>query len=399
VESLDLAETAERSGFTIEELARLVELGILAPDADGRFSPGHLRRAGLVRSLTAAGIQLEGLGAAIRDGTISLDFLDAPAFERFSALSGATFAEVAERIGAPVEQLLFVREAIGSVAPRPDDRIRDEELAYADLIEVAAAAGFRSAALQQMIRSHGENLRRLAETESAIWTSEVIQRAMEAGRRPDEILGADLGDRMSALTERAVVAMYHLQQSRAWTADIIESLEVQLAAAGLHSRLAHPPAMCFLDISGYTRLTQERGDAVAAELAGQLGRIVQRTAVQHGGRPVKWLGDGVMLHFPNPGDAVVGALEMVRAVADAGLPPAHVGLHAGPVIFQDGDYYGSTVNLASRISDHAGPGQVLVSQAVIDAAVDAAVVFTEVGTVELKGVAGAMPLFEASRPA
>ena len=135
--------------------------------------------------------------------------------------------------------------------------------------------------------------------------------------------------------------MYHLQQTRAWTANIIEGVETQLAAAGLHSRLEHPPAMCFLDITGYTRLTQERGDAAAAELAEQLGRLVQRTSIKYGGRPVKWLGDGVMLHFPNPGPGVVAALEMVEGVADAGLPPAHVGLHAGPVIFQEGDYYGA----------------------------------------------------------
>jgi len=201
---------------------------------------------------------------------------------------------------------------------------------------------------------------------------------------------------MSALLDQTVMAMYHLQQTRAWTADIILGLEAQLEAANLHSRLEHPPAMCFLDISGYTRLTQERGDAAAAELAHQLGRIIQRTAADHGGRPVKWLGDGVMLHFANPASAVVGALEMVRAVAAGGLPPAHVGLHAGPVIFQEGDYYGSTVNLASRIADRAGPGQVLVSQAVVDAASSASVVFTGVGAFELKGVDGAMPLFEAS---
>jgi len=120
--------------------------------------------------------------------------------------------------------------------------------------------------------------------------------------------------------------------------------------------------MCFLDISGYTRLTQERGDAAAAELAEQLGRIVQRTSVTYGGRPVKWLGDGVMLHFPNPGRGVEAALEMVVGVAEAGLPPAHVGLHAGPVIFQEGDYYGQTVNVASRIAGYAQAGEVIVSR-------------------------------------
>src|SRR5207344_2778587 len=90
------------------------------------------------------------------------------------------------------------------------------------------------------------------------------------------------------------------------------------------------------------RLTQERGDAAAADLATTLARLVERTSVRHGGRPVKWLGDGVMFFFPSPGPGVVAALDMVAGVAEAGLPPAHVGLHAGPVIFQEGDYYGQT---------------------------------------------------------
>jgi adenylate cyclase len=156
--------------------------------------------------------------------------------------------------------------------------------------------------------------------------------------------------------------------------------------------------MCFFDISGYTRLTQEHGDQAAASLAESLGTIVQRTSVRYGGRPVKWLGDGVMLHFPNPGRGVDAALEMVAGVADAGLPPAHVGLHAGPVIFQEGDYYGATVNVASRIADFAQAGEVMVSQAVVDAAAESVAVFRAVGPVELKGVSGTMDLHAASLP-
>ena len=125
---------------------------------------------------------------------------------------------------------------------------------------------------------------------------------------------------------------------------------------------------------------------------------MQRASVTHGGRAVKWLGDGVMLHFPNPGDGVVAALDIVDCVSEAGLPPAPVGLHAGPVIFQEGDYYGQTVNLASRIADNAGPGEVIVSQAVIHALGAVAVAFREVGPVELKGVSGATRLHAASRP-
>jgi adenylate cyclase len=398
VERYPLTEAAGRAGISPDELRRLVELGIIAPDAQDRFTAGHVRRVGLVESLTAAGIPLDGLGAAIRGGQVSLDFLDEPAYQRFSALSGVTFAQLAERTGVPVQLLMLIREATGSSPPLPDDRVRDGELPYAEFIEFQIAAGFSPIAIQRLLRASGDSLRRLAETESAWWNSEVMLPAMAAGKRPDDTFGEDFVTRMTVLSERAVIEMYRLQQTKTWTANIIEGLETMLAGAGLHSRLEHPPAMCFLDITGYTRLTQERGDAAAAGLAEQLGQLVQRTSIKYGGRPVKWLGDGVMFYFPNPGPGVVAALEMVEGVAEAGLPPAHVGLHAGPVIFQEGDYYGQTVNMASRIAEYARPGEVLVSQEVVDASSGAEVVFREIGPVELKGVSGAVRLHAASRP-
>ncbi len=397
METYDTAEAAERTGIPAADLTRMVELGIIEPDGPGEFTGGNLRKIGVVNALMAAGIPMDGLGAAIRQGRVTLDFLDASAFERFSAASGVTFAEMAERTGVPIEQLLFIREAAGSSRPLPTDRIREEELPFAAVIELAAQGGMRPAAIQQMLRSQADGMRRVAETESSTWQSEVIGPAMASGVRPDQVLGGEFGDRMSAATERALVAMYHMQQMQAWTTNIIEGLEGMLADAGLHTRSEHPPAMCFLDISGYTRLTEERGDAAAAELAEDLGRLVQRESLKHGGRPVKWLGDGVMLHFPNPGRGVAAALDMVDGVVDAGLPPAHVGLHAGPVIFQEGDYYGRTVNLAARIAGYAQPGQVLVSQALVDLSTGPGLTFTAMGPVELKGVAGATELFAANR--
>ena len=349
----ELPETAERAGISTDELRRMVELGIITPDAEDRFRPGDVRRAELVGSLEAAGIGLDDLGAAIRDGKVSLDFLDAPAFDRFSSLSDVTFAQMAERTGVPIEMLMLIREAAGSVAPTPDSRMRDAELPSAAWFAAAVAANFRPAAMQQMIRVQADGLRRMAETEAAMWQSEVIDAGKRTGRRTDEILGADFGDRMSVLTEEGMLAMYHLQQTKAWTANLVDAVETMLAEAGLHSRLERPPAMCFLDITGYTRLTQERGDAAAARLAEELGGLVQRSSVKHGGQAVKWLGDGVMFHFPDPGHGVTAAIEMVAGVTEAGLPPAHVGLHAGPVIFQEGDYYGQTVNVAARIAEYA----------------------------------------------
>ena len=398
MDTIEIDEAAARTGSTPADLRRLIELGILTPDADGRFTTGDVRRIGLVQGVVAAGIPLDGLSEAIRSGQVSMAFIDAAAFDRFVSPIDVTFAQLAEERGVPVELLTFIREAAGSGVPSPGDRIRNEELAYVDLIEMQFKAGFRTSSIQRMARVEGDSMRRIAETQSAMWQHEVIEPGIAAGMRPDETLGNEFGDRMSVLSERAVVAMYHMQQTRAWTTGIIEGLEAMLASVGLHTRAEHPPAMCFFDITGYTRLTQERGDAAAADLAEQLGRLVQRESVRHGGRAVKWLGDGVMLHFPNPGHGVAAALDMVHGVVDAGLPPAHVGLHAGPVIFQEGDYYGQTVNLAARIAAHADPGQVLVSQTVVDACEDAEVAFSEIGAVELKGVAGTTQLYAAGRP-
>jgi adenylate cyclase len=165
--------------------------------------------------------------------------------------------------------------------------------------------------------------------------------------------------------------------------------------AGIRSRLDRLPAICFLDITGFTRLTQERGDDAAADLATTVARLVQRSSVQHGGKPFKWLGDGVMFYFGDPGHGVRAALQMVDGLAAAGLPRAHVGLHAGPVLFQEGDYFGQTVNLSARIADYARQGEVLVTQAVVDASQDKEIAFADIGPVELKGVSGTVHLLRA----
>jgi adenylate cyclase len=181
-----------------------------------------------------------------------------------------------------------------------------------------------------------------------------------------------------------------------WSGNIVTGIAIALEQAGLHSREERHPAMCFLDLTGFTQLTQEQGDTMAAELIERLNRIVRAISVAHGGRPVKWLGDGVMFHFPEPAGGVTAAVEMVSAVADAGLPPAHVGLHAGPVVLQGGDHYGQTVNLAARIGEFARPGEVLVSRDVVDVCDGTSVRFDEIGPVSLKGVSGLVELYAAA---
>jgi adenylate cyclase len=210
-------------------------------------------------------------------------------------------------------------------------------------------------------------------------------------------LVTEWGEEFTSLSEQALLAIYHAKQEHTWTENLIEEVEGALDRAGIRSRMRTLRAICFLDISGYTRLTEERGDEAAAELATRLTPLVQRPSDRYGGKVVKWLGDGVMFHFREPAGAVVAALEMLEAISGADLPPAHVGLHAGPVVFQGGDYFGRTVNIAARIADHAEPGQVLVSQEIVNSTDQGDVAFTAIGSVALKGVSQPVELFSARR--
>jgi class 3 adenylate cyclase len=394
-------EVAQRAGVDPGYIDRLVELGILTPEEADTFSPGDALRARWLQSLERAGVPLDRMAAAVRDGTLSLSFMDVPAFDRFAGLSDMTFQQLSAQTGIPLDLLTAVREAVGFAEPRPEDHVHQNELSVVPLLQLQLSEGFRPVVVERWLRVYGDSLRRIAETETAWWRSEIVMPLLVSGTAEAEMLQAqaDLGTRMAPFTEQALVAIYHGQQEHAWSQGFVELVESALDQAGLYSRLDRPPAMCFLDLTGYTRLTEERGDAAAAELAATLAGLVRRTAQEHNGAPVKWLGDGVMVYFREPADAVLAAVEMTEAVGDHGLPPAHVGIHAGPVIFQEGDYFGRTVNLAARIADYAGPGQVLVSQEVVDAADGVPVTFTELGPVELKGVQGTIRLFTAHRPA
>jgi len=382
-------QAADRAGVSLDELGQIVELGLVEPDDKDRFTAGGVRKVGLIASLQAGGIPVEALATAFRAGSLTLDFLDDPAYENFSALSGLTFNDLASQTGIPVELLTVIREAIGSAVPLPTDRIREIELAVVPLLKAQLDSGYPIEAVERGLRTMGDSLRRAAIAEAGSFATFVI----EPVAANEGVTGADISaasvvatKRMRPTLDDALLAIYHAQQAHAWTTNMLLGFERSLASTGILTRVDRPEAMCFLDITGYTRLTAQRGDSAAAELADQLRRMVQRTSTQHGGRPVKWLGDGVMFHFRDPGPGVVAALEMAAAMAPAGLPPAHVGLHAGPVLFQDGDYYGQTVNVASRIAEYARPGEVLVSQAVVDATDAGSVTFAEVGMVELKGV-------------
>jgi adenylate cyclase len=390
---------ARRAGVDPATITRLTQLGILTPKRDG-YSDADVRRVHVVDVLERADLPVDALAALVRNGQVSLDFLDTAGYQVFGALTETTFRRLGEETGVPVEVLLVLREVTGGTRAHPDDLVRDHELEIAPLLALQHDLGFRAAAIERALRVYGESLRRIAEAEAEWWRSEIQDPMLAAGATADEVgrRAGETSPALSAASDRAVIAVYHAQQRHVWSTNIVAGIAAALEQAGMRRREVRHPVVGFLDLTGYTQLTQEVGDVAAAELTERLTRVVGRIAVEHGGRAVKWLGDGVMLYFPDPVRGVVrAALEMVEALAATDLPPAHVGLDAGPVVVQRGDLFGQTVNLAARIGAYARPGEVLVSRSVIASGEHPGIRFVPVGMVELKGITGTVELSAAQR--
>jgi hypothetical protein len=182
-----LENAAERAGVDPAYLVRRVDLGILAPEDPDRFAPGDVRRVLMGRSLEGAGIPLEGVADALRRGALSLAFLDAASYERFTALAAETFRQVSDRIGIPLELLTAIREAIGMEQPSPDDLLREDEMAIVPFIELQVSEGFRPAAIERLLRVQCDSTRRIAEQAGRL----VVLRGDRAGHGRRQGLGGD----------------------------------------------------------------------------------------------------------------------------------------------------------------------------------------------------------------
>ena len=403
MKTLSAAGLADLAGVTEAEVRRLVELGVLvARDGAGPFLETDVPKVRLATACEQAGLPMEGIAAAIRAGRLSFAFLEASPYRQWAVRSGRTYRQVSQETGVPLELPGSALEAIGFARMAPDELIREDELEVVPLLQLGLSSGFLDQVWSTRLgRGYQEGLGLVAGVEREVWQARFMAPLLAAGADRQSAMeraaqrAGDLDP--TSVLDRALLGAYRRQQELAWVEQLVEDIEAALDDTGVLGRPGRVPAMCFLDLVGYTRLTEERGDQVAAELAEALAILVDRSAREHGGVPVKWLGDGVMVWFREPARAVLAAMDLVEQLPQAGLPAAHVGVAAGPVVVQGGDYFGRTVNLAARIAAYASAGRVLVSERVAEAAPPEGVTFVELGQVQLDGIAQPVRLLEARR--
>src|SRR6266540_4528238 len=369
---LSASGLADLAGVTEVEVARLVELGILVPrDGTDPFLETDVQKVRLAAGCEQAGLPMAGIASAIQAGRLSFAFLEAAPFRRWAVRSTRTYRQVSQETGVPLDTLGAVLESMGFARMGPDEPMREDELEVVPLLQLGLSSGtFDLAWLTRLGRAHADGLRLLATAWTEAYHARFEGPALESGadQRTAMELAAQLGADFLPLGDPALLGIYRRQQELAWTEHLVERIENELEAAGMLGRPERVPAMSFLDLVGYTHLTEQQGDATAAALAETLAVLVNRSSREHGGVPVKWLGDGEMVHF---------------------------WVTAGPVVAQGGDYFGRTVNLAARIAARAGAGQVLVSGSVAEAAPPTGVTFVEFGELRLKGIARPVRVLEA----
>ena len=400
-QALGRAELAELAEVTEAEIGRMVDLGVLVPsDGPAPFRTTDMQKVRLATACERAGLPMDAIAALIRSGRLSFAFLGAAPYHRFAVPSSLTYRQVSRDTGVPLETLRETLESMGFAWTSPDEAMREDELEVVPLIRLAAATEIVDQVwITRVGRAYAEGMRLVANVENEAYTARFEEPVLASGlgqRQAMERASEIAGD-FIPLADRALMAVYRRQQELIWTEHQVENIEAALEEAGALVRPERVPAMCFLDLAGFTRLTEERGDQAAAELATTLAVLVERLARGQRGTPVKWLGDGVMLHYREPAGAVESALGMVRRVPEAGLPQAHVGVAAGPVVVQGGDYFGRTVNLASRVAARAEAGQVLVTDAVAQAPAPDGVTYSDLGELHLKGFTAPVRVLEARR--
>lgn len=153
-------------------------------------------------------------------------------------------------------------------------------------------------------------------------------------------------------------------------------------------------SILFADLAGFTALTEAHGDSRATDLLERFYEVSRR-ALTGGARVVKTIGDAVMVWAPTPLDLVATAVNLRRAVDTVPRWPAvRAGAHHGPILERNGDCFGATVNVASRVVAHATSGQLLCTRAIVEGIASSPFEFRALGAVSLKNVHYPVELFE-----
>src|SRR4051794_589555 len=344
-------------------------------------------RRRLLSELHEQGMSVEELRRVVAEDKLVL----APVSRALSSQSRYTAREIAEKAGVDLGFLAASRRALGLAVPADDDRVYGEtDLEAAQLGAQNRNVGFADDDALEVARVLGQGMARYAEATRAL----VARTFLEPGL--DEY---ELAHRYRVVAEQLMplagpwlehIFALHLQQ--VLRSDAITQEQRR------SGRLDNPQeaVIAFADLVGFTELGEQLPVEELGSVAGRLSQLAGE-ALEPPVRIVKLIGDAVMLVSPEPEPMVDVALRLVDMAAEhEGFPPLRAGIASGQAVHRWGDWFGTPVNLASRLTTRARPSTVLVSEE-IRVAVDSSFDFSDAGRKKLKGFSSPVRAYRVRR--
>jgi adenylate cyclase len=391
-EPVTLKQAAAEAGVTAPTLRRWVERGLIpgvTARNSSRWSAAAVAHARMVARLRARGHSLEHIRRANREGRLAYGFVE----DLFpSARDGHALADVAGATGLEPALIERIWTAIG-LPPQTLEQLTDEDVQALRYIASVLDSGFPLVAFLQLSRVYGQALAQIADAEVRlfhIYVHEPLIRDGVPGLRMAEQmehLARDLLPLSSPLMDYAHqrFLQHFIEQ------DVVGHMELEFEDELDPGRVR--VAIAFADLAGYTRFTEEEGEAEALSF---IERFIESAiaSLPEGARLVKTIGDEAMIVGQDVTALVEWAVDFQRLFSER--PEPRIAIHAGATVYRDGDYFGRAVNLASRVVARARGGEVLVTQPVVEAVRAPQLEFEEIGQVKLKGFSGPTRLCRVS---
>jgi adenylate cyclase len=388
---LTLGQVAARAGVTAGTVRRWVREG-LVPQYEGEWTPAAASHVRIVARLRERGHTVQRIREASQSGKLAFGYVDEllPSTE-----ARYTLEEAAGEIGMEAELIERLVGALGLNALSTDE-ITEEDLQVLRYGAEILSAGLPLPALLQLARVYGQATAQIADAEVRLFHLYVHEPLMREG-----VPGAEIAQAMEGMTREMLpfaapivnylhgrMLGYFVEQ------DVIGHIEADLDDEETAEEGRMRVAIAFADLAGYTKLTEEAGEARAVSAVERFVETVEHT-LPIDARVIKTLGDEVMVVGADTAALTSWAVGLHGKLPE-GSPPPRIGLHSGAALYRDGDYYGREVNRAARVVARAAGGEVLVTRPVVDAAGrQDGLEFELIGEVVLKGFNHPTELFLA----
>ena len=392
---LTIEDLIRSTGESAERLLAIRALGLIGFTESGDYSVGDIETVRLVQSLERRGYTLQDIQRAEKIGTFIRERGSYAVQTEMETTYSLT--EAADKVGMDADVARRLWEAAGLVDQ--GDRVSRVDLAMLRGFKATMDVGYPVDATVQLARVYNDSLSRLADALTRFTHFYSHERRRLEGATWEELMVAGEAARETVvpLIEPSVMYFFRKAVNRAYRDDVAMHIAEEagmLPATEVLGQLTR--AVVFTDLTSFTPLTAEMGDAQAADVLERFSVIVRDSVSRHDGRILKQIGDAFMMMFPGARAAVLSALEIdARSAGEPNFPAGHSGIQWGPILYHEGDYVGTNVNIASRLASEAERHQVLVTADVRkEVGFLPDVEFLPVGKRRLKGLAQELELFE-----